>query len=650
MDDKLDIQNPNLPESPEIDFGILTDAGITESNPKRADNIDSQPDQTHIQIDSKTQNDQIHEKEKDTKDIQESNSAHQDAERRTLHENTPNKEISIVAGEVRTSEPRVEDENKLANQFFKLFSHIEKYPQGYLRSSSSNFVNGKALLRTNYIGSIIISNDGHDSTLTVEYSDTNRMKKRVIDNIMNFTLGDVSENAYALAYVGNKISLDEYEEEEPELEQEEDATEKQKPILYFCSNLKDTSWSIKYDSNECLVDVSLSSKYVFTLNTENNVRVLDYGGNEIFNFDFDHSPVSMTSFEQFVAIVYLTSIPVYGVQSINVRVYNIDSMGIEYDIPLALTKYSKLQWIGFSDEGLLYTQDSKDCVRMLVNQQIWVPIYEHEGKRRFWLFSVVDKELLGYRLLENDSQPNPNYKYQTTSIHRKLKIKSKNETSVQEDLLRSRIDNENNKIVYQNFCYIKSTETSNPLRSIFKSKIKDPNELQQDLNKTEVDKVDFVRKMIIQEKFDAAIHYALQIQSQRHFEIVLQILDKMKLKKVREDLIKLANEFGHFDFLNSMKVNNIEIVERDEKQQGNRAQPNQEVKRFLNEGAQESKQSFDAFKKIDTKNQNEIQDLNVPQKPVPDTGKAIFGNKQETGRSIMESFGKAGKTGNVRKS
>jgi len=73
-----------------------------------------------------------------------------------------------------------------------------------------------------------------------------------------------------------------------------------------------------------------------------------------------------------------------------------------YEVELPLSPESLLQWVGFSDEGQLFTCDSDGVMWMLINGygNSWVPCLEIEKKykinsEKFYPVSVSGDEVLG---------------------------------------------------------------------------------------------------------------------------------------------------------------------------------------------------------------------------------------------------------------
>jgi len=463
-----------------------------------------------------------------------------------LGEEKPNE---VLQGDQKSDSPperRVEKKVKDAN--VKIFELMERYPQSLLYVGSSLGQNGRKFIRVNATGTISLYENIDINTVEVEFADNNLHKKLLIDNKSKFSMGDISEKGVVLASQGKVVDLDEYEEEDEMREEGQEQARIYVKLVGF-----DYEWTVTYPAGENIEYVSISSQFVTILNSQNLIRIYDFGGNEIYNFTFDSYVVSICSFEHFVAVVYNTGLPLFGFQSLKVRCFNMRDLSIEFDVPLAITPKTKLQWVGFSDDGVLYTQDTDDCVRIMHNRQFWVPVYFNDGSYKFWMIGVLDKELIGYKLHANEKSPNPLYKYQVTTQSKQSPL-SETPTGLfteQAEIIQSLVDLENEKEKLLNFRYVKESTTQDVYRNIFKEKISSPEAIAKQLNDIELKKVDYIRKLCVEEKHTAALFYAMRIKTFAHFQVVLNMLDKLKLKKLSENLRRVANEFGHFAFLSS---------------------------------------------------------------------------------------------------
>ena len=80
--------------------------------------------------------------------------------------------------------------------------------------------------------------------------------------------------------------------------------------------------------------------------------------------------VTLVAYENLLAVVYHAGPSVYGCQALKVKIIDMTSTGknafaIIQDIECPVSRYSNLVWIGFSEEGQLFTYDSDGVLRAL---------------------------------------------------------------------------------------------------------------------------------------------------------------------------------------------------------------------------------------------------------------------------------------------
>ena len=73
----------------------------------------------------------------------------------------------------------------------------------------------------------------------------------------------------------------------------------------------------------------------------------------------------MVGYENHLSIVYHAGPSVYGCQALKVRTIDISNKSYHTicDIECPISRYSNLTWIGYSEEGQLYTYDNEGIVR-----------------------------------------------------------------------------------------------------------------------------------------------------------------------------------------------------------------------------------------------------------------------------------------------
>lgn len=74
-------------------------------------------------------------------------------------------------------------------------------------------------------------------------------------------------------------------------------------------------------------------------------------------------------------------------------------------IDVSFSLYSELLWLGFSEEGLLLTSDSKDAIWAYVFEtDQWIRVNDGMAKK-FWMFAAHEYTFFGFNLDKDLNQP-----------------------------------------------------------------------------------------------------------------------------------------------------------------------------------------------------------------------------------------------------
>jgi hypothetical protein len=115
-------------------------------------------------------------------------------------------------------------------------------------------------------------------------------------------------------------------------------------------------WEFKWDNIQA---VAIGNCWVAVCSSD-AVKILDYSGNELHTFCFDRKLVAFEAYEDTLAVAFHSALPLWRCQALKVRIYRItaETVTIERDTMLPLKANSHLKWFGFSEEGMLYCQDT----------------------------------------------------------------------------------------------------------------------------------------------------------------------------------------------------------------------------------------------------------------------------------------------------
>ncbi|KAN0055788.1 hypothetical protein ACTA71_011675 [Dictyostelium dimigraforme] len=253
----------------------------------------------------------------------------------------------------------------------------------------------------NMLGKIIkreeTKGNGETSSIEIEFHDSGFHKKVVFpDPNQCLRLASLNSCGAIFATKYNQEELDEHQEKQEEvvlkkLEEEEAiangtslgssflSSQRQLELQQQITKPKSTLTFKSFDSNNGTGDwsyidkdgisgVAVSKNYIISCSENGIVRIFSLGGIQLNLFSLPGDLVTMNTHADQLAIVYHKSISGgNGTQYMNVWWINLVNGKQFYHDTLPLSPFSKLSWIGFSDEGLLTSMDTCGMIRQLSN-------------------------------------------------------------------------------------------------------------------------------------------------------------------------------------------------------------------------------------------------------------------------------------------
>ena len=119
----------------------------------------------------------------------------------------------------------------------------------------------------------------------------------------------------------------------------------------------------------------------------------------------------MTGYENFLAVFYHAGLPVYQQQQIKCKIIDMNNYKTVYDDYCHVSRHSMLTWVGFSDEGMLITMDSRGVISAFsFKTQQWLPIIDLKQSHpktfeNIWIVGFMEHKLMYIELAENQLQP-----------------------------------------------------------------------------------------------------------------------------------------------------------------------------------------------------------------------------------------------------
>ncbi|CDW81941.1 wd repeat and hmg-box dna-binding protein 1-like [Stylonychia lemnae] len=304
---------------------------------------------------------------------------------------------------------------------------IDCYPQDTMISNCQyDFPVGKyRILAWNMVGTVTLREEFDYTSVDVDFSNKGFHRNLMFRDDYHFSMASMNYSGLALASEAEKVNEDDYEEddlEEDEMESDAKKAEREQKKLrkhshiYFkpfsqYKTLRD--WHYQLDLGENIECLANGSDWVAIYTNLNYVRVFSNEGIQKYIFSLATPLVSMTGYENLLSIAYHAGPPVYGCQAMKVRTYdmNCKNYSIISDIECPLSRTSNLVWIGYSEEGQLFTHDVEGIIRCLnpLNNQ-WIPILDFKQKlpsnfSQIWIVGISEKEVLAIELPKGYQAP-----------------------------------------------------------------------------------------------------------------------------------------------------------------------------------------------------------------------------------------------------
>jgi chromosome transmission fidelity protein 4 len=140
---------------------------------------------------------------------------------------------------------------------------------------------------------------------------------------------------------------------------------------------------------------------------------------------FDRQIVAMQAYENLLVVAYHEGIPMWGCQNISMHIFSINSSNVvkisESHVPIQ--PQSTLRWFGFSQEGMLFSQDSNGFVRaysLETNEWTSLIVNNFPDSKKMWIVGMKNYQIYYWRTTDTESyptvRPRLNMKESTISI------------------------------------------------------------------------------------------------------------------------------------------------------------------------------------------------------------------------------------------
>jgi hypothetical protein len=198
---------------------------------------------------------------------------------------------------------------------------------------------------------------------------------------------------------------------------------KNKAVRYFAMNREavcyasDSQFGIKMDKFTSwekewfdIQGVALSGSWMAVANTS-EIRFVDLAGSLIKCVCFDRPIIAMDAYENLLAVVYHSGVPIYEAQLLAMDILTVNPCQMlsasHCHVPLTLPQPGEkgfvLKWFGFSLEGLIFSKDSAGAVRAYsLDANEWTPLHAESvaDQKKSWVIGFREYCMLYWRTTE----------------------------------------------------------------------------------------------------------------------------------------------------------------------------------------------------------------------------------------------------------
>jgi WD40 repeat protein len=242
--------------------------------------------------------------------------------------------------------------------------------------------------------------DASGSKVSVEFSDSSFCMNLFFSNIFHLSIASMSESG---ALFGSKSEEEDAEDNDSFIE---DNASLIRPRILFKSLKSEDQWvmNLKYGENPELLAVGSDWCCVFT--SKHNLRFFtNNGGIQTYIISLPSPAISLNSFNDELAISYHNGIPVQGTQNLHIEIWQARGMFVTFEneefikeeYRVAVSPGETIQWIGYSEEGIICTVDTAGIAKMLWRRVgHWTPVcYDIKferivGIRDSMIYGVLD--------------------------------------------------------------------------------------------------------------------------------------------------------------------------------------------------------------------------------------------------------------------
>jgi len=264
------------------------------------------------------------------------------------------------------------------------------------------------------------------TSIDIEFSDKNFHRNFRANDDFNACMAIMNYTGLVTASRLDQIDLDEYEDDLAV--QKEDEVDKKYSYIYFKpfdERKSSNGWHFKMQDHESIEAIAQGSSWVACSTDAGYLRIFSTDGIQKYVMHYPSMVVSMTGYENLLAIFYHAGLPIMGHQQLKCRIIDTNTYKTVFDDFAPVSKHGDLIWVGFSDEGMLITLDNMGVISGFdFRNSQWIPLLDLKNKfpetyHRVWVVGFMENSLMYIELAKDQIQPHESLKskYKRLELH-----------------------------------------------------------------------------------------------------------------------------------------------------------------------------------------------------------------------------------------
>ncbi len=271
------------------------------------------------------------------------------------------------------------------------------YLQPAFQCSSTPLTLAERYMVWNTIGLITQYIKEGDESIDIEFHNASYHHTIHIKNQFGYTMADMSKEAIVMASPGKIINNEETEINATILSSITNNSKLTCILINSCDQNKE--WSMEMPRKEYIRCVCVSRQLIACMTSRRFLRIYGLAGTQKEIICFNGTPICMRSHDNIIFICYGSQ----ETSAVNYSIFYIDDDELNRDAEhgiLPLSEDSKLEWMGFSDEGNPFFYDSNGYLftkcSTVSKKRVWTPYsdlrFELKHKSdNYWLVGIAER-------------------------------------------------------------------------------------------------------------------------------------------------------------------------------------------------------------------------------------------------------------------